>query len=270
MKTFLNVPLRFAIIICLLTAIGCDSMDPIAETEIAPKVLPEAAFALDVDFFDRADEAGKNTHAFTNFFNAAVRVGVATHVTHHILYYPVTLTQAVQKIEPVQENGSFIWAADTVIAGQKHGVSLTARVDSDVINWQMYVSGVDSSNGLVFEDHLLYEADTDINSQTGSFDVYAPTETGSLHVMNGSYDVSDDQNHTLTFTIPSGVEEIGGASATFQHTAPWYTLDITDPSGGSHFIEWNRETHVGSLTATDYNNGEKSCWNAALMNTECQ
>lgn len=267
MKTTIHYRFALPVLLFATMMIGCDTVDP--NTETPPQALPEAAFSLDLDFFEQNQAAGKNNEAFSHFVAAAFRVVVATHVTHTILYYPVTLTAAIQQVEPVMEGDSFVWKADTLVNGQKHGVELRATPRNNAIHWEMYVSGVIEETGLVFEDFLLYEADTGIEVNQGTFQVYLPVEEGSLHVMNGDYDVVGETEHTLSFRIPSEVEDLGGAQAAFHRNGAWHTLDLTAPDGSTHYIEWNEETHEGSLTASDYNNGEKSCWNSALMNTDC-
>ena len=259
-----------SMLLLLLAFTGCDTVDPKAEDQQAPAVIPERAFALNLGVFEQEAPANKNNGAFTNWLSAALRAGVAIHITHAILHVPFELTKAIQQVPPVYNDNGFIWAADTLIDGQHHGIALKAQKADNFVDWQMKVSGIIDETGVSFENFLLYNARTYTNANEGSFQVYFPVEAGSQQVMEGSYEVIDETRHTLSFNIPQDVDEIGGASAIFNRDGDWITLDLTGPLGGTHLIEWNETTGDGSLTASDYNNGEKACWDVTLQNVECE
>jgi hypothetical protein len=42
-----------------------------------------------------------------------------------------------------------------------------------------------------------------------------------------------------------------------------------EPEDFDHLVEWNAATHVGSITASNYNGGVRACWDENLQNTEC-
>ena len=256
-----------ALLIFLFT--GCDTVDPASETDEAPAVIPQEAFALNLGVMEQEAPASKNGAAYANWLNATIRAGVAIHITHAILEVPFELTKAVQHVPPVYNENAYIWSTETFIDEQRHSIALKAQNSDEFINWQMKVSGVDEESGLAFEDFLLYSARTYKDVNEGSFQVYFPVESGSQQVMDGTYNVVDEEEHTLTFSIPDGVEDIGGSSAVFDHLEDQITLDLTGPLGGRHLIEWNETTGAGSLTADDYNNGEKACWDEELKNTPC-
>ena len=268
MKTIVNKSLWLLLMLCMTATFGCDTVDP--EPETAPPVIPETAFALDINLFDQADQAGKNNAAITHFINAALRVGVAQHVAGTILFFPVTLTHALQVIEPEFDNGSFVWAVETTVEGRRHGVELRARQQNNTVNWQMRVSGTIGHSGLVFEDFLLYEANTDLEANEGNFQVFAPVENGSLHVLDGDYNVVDESEYTLSFQVPQGVDNIGGSEATFSKNEDLHILDLTGGDGLSHYMEWNQSTRAGSITADNYNNGQTACWDNTLANVACE
>ncbi len=263
-----------AFLFLIITFTGCDTVDPHTEAPQAPAVIPEQAFALNLGVLEqdssaRAINAGKNGDAFTNWLSATIRAGVAVHITHAILEVPFELTKAIQQVPPVYNEHAFIWAADTLIDGQRHSIALKAQQANNYVDWQMKVSGVIDETGLSFDDFLLYNARTYTDAHEGTFQIYFPVTSGTQQVMDGSYEVIDESRHTLTFSIPQGVEDIGGSSAVFDKDGAWITLDLTGPLGGTHLIEWNTETGEGSLTAQDYNNGEKACWDTALQNSPC-
>ena len=259
-----------ALIFLLLTFTGCETIDPKVDDLEAPAVIPAQAFALNLGVLEQEAPANKNNAAFTNWLSATIRAGIAIHITHAILHVPFELTSAIQHVPPVYNDNAFIWAADTLIDGQHHGIALKAQKADNYVDWQMKVSGVIDETGASFENFLLYNARTYTDANEGSFQVYFPVAAGSQQVMDGSYEVIDETRHTLMFSIPQDVDDIGGSSATFNRDGEWITLDLTGPRGGTHLIVWNETTGDGSLTAPDYNNGEKACWDATLQNVPCE
>ena len=260
---------------CVLLLTGCDAAS-VSEDTTAPAVLPAEAFALDLNIFQSAEaskmagyEAGEHTQHSSHYIAAVWRVSIATLITGSILFYPAILTEAVQHVEPVIQDDAYVWAADTLINGQRHGVELRARLIGDDVDWNLFVSGVDEESGMYFENFLLYNARTGITSEMGTFDVFFPVNGGSQQVMDGSYAVTSEQTHTLSFSIPEGVEDLGGASATYEVDGIYVTMELTGAEGDRHVVEWNEETNEGSLTADDYNEGQKSCWNTNYANVDC-
>ena len=269
MKDTANIKIGMLILLCFFTFVGCDAADPMAETEPAPDVFPTEAFGLDVNMFGQQEGASKSSHNPSHYIAAVARVGVATTITGTLLYYPSALTAAVQQVEPVLTEEGYVWAADSLINGRIHGVELVARLDGGSVNWTMRVSGINDDTGAYLERFVLYEARTGISSHEGTFDVYYPVNGQSVHTVDGSYLVERSTSYNLTISIPEEVEVLGGAVAVYERADVWDTLNLTGPEGGEHLMEWNNETGEGSLTAHDYNNGAKSCWNAAKQNADC-
>ena len=268
MKTTYRNKVGLFLFVIVFALVGCDTVDSSSVEETAPEVIPAEAFNLDVEMF--GPQASKGTQESSHYVAAVWRVSVATVITGTILYYPATLTKALQQVEPVIEENTYIWAVDTTIAGRVHGVELRAQRDGSAIDWIMSVSGIDDETGQYLDNFVLYEASTGIASHMGTFEVFYPKDGGSLKVMDGAYAVDETGTHTLDFSIPQNVEDIGGAEATFSHEEAFNTLNLTGPEGNNHFVEWNRQTHEGALTADDYNNGDRSCWDSERRNVECQ
>ncbi len=259
-----------ALLLFVMAFAGCETVDPKSDELEVPAVIPEEAFSINLDVFEREVPAGKHGKAYTNWLSAVLRTGTAVYIGHAILHVPFSLTAAVQQVPPVYQGGAFVWAADTLIDGQEHAVQLKAQLAETYIDWQMQVTGVIDETGVTFENFLLYRARTQTDVNEGTFQVYFPVETGSQQVMDGSYEVIDEMDHTLTFSIPQDVDDIGGSSAVFDRDGLFVTLDLIGPLGGTHLIKWNTETGEGSLIAPDYNNGEEACWDETLRNVPCE
>ncbi len=257
------------IILTIFAFTGCDTVDPASETTEAPAVIPEDAFSLDLNVFADGPVAGKS-EAYTNWINAAVRAGIATEVTHVILDVPHKLTRAIQQVPPVFADGAFVWAVDSLVNGQLNSIHLQARAVDNYVDWEMRLTGVVEETGVEMNDFVLYNARTYTDAMEGTFQIYFPLESGSQMVMDGRYEKENTTGKTLEFTIPAEVEDIGGAAAHFNQNQDQITLDLTAPNGTTHLMEWNRRTHAGSITATDYNNGDRACWDETLQNVACE
>ena len=268
MNTTFLTKTSLLLFLCVWVLVGCDTVDSGSNEEAAPTVLPAEAFALDLDMF--GTQASKSNQENSHYVAAVWRVGVATVITGTILYYPAVLTEAIQEVEPIVNEDTYIWSSITQVNGRDHGVELRARLDGEFIDWIMRVSGLDDETGQYLEKFVLYEASTGILSNSGTFEVFYPKDGGSLKVMDGSYIVEDENNHTLEFSIPVQVEDIGGSVGIYNHAETINSVDLTGPLGGNHFIEWNNQTNAGSLTADDYNEGERACWDSELQNVECE
>jgi hypothetical protein len=268
MKTYMT-SFRFAVLAALLLFIAaCDSVESQQEP-VAPAAVPEAAFDMDLSLFNAG--ASKEGSQGTNFLSAAIRVLIVNTGIYSILYIPAQVTAAAQEVEPIWNGEVFIWAADTLVNGQKEGFQLTARPDGNAILWEMEVTGYDDRNDVRFEDFLLYEARTGLSSNEGTFSIIFPTENGPVRLLDGTYAIVDEaSDSTIRFSVPANVPEIGGMKATYRQEGVWFTLDFTEPDPAKrHIMRWNTETNEGSVTAYDYNNGEEACWDAALQNIDC-
>ncbi len=268
MKTYIT-SFRFALLAALLLFVAaCDTVESQPEP-VAPEALPEAAFSMDLSLFDAG--AAKEGAQGTNFLSAAIRVLVVNTGIYSVLYVPAQVTAAAQTVEPTWDGEAFVWAADTLVNGQKDGFKLTATPDGNAVAWAMEVSGYDERNDLRFTDFLLYEARTGLDTNEGTFGISYPTEQGSLRVLNGTYEIVDEAtDSTIRFAIPADVPEVGGLKATYRQEGIWFTLDVTEPDPAKrHIMRWNTETNEGSVTAYDYNNGEEACWDASLQNVDC-
>ena len=267
MKTTYRNKIGLFLFVIVFALAGCDSIESNSTEEDAPAVIPAEAFSVDLDMF--GPQANKGTYESSHYIAAVWRVSVATVITGTILYYPSALTKALQEVDPVVNGDTYIWAVETTVAGRPHSAELRARLDGPAIDWEMRMTGIDDETGNYLENFVLYEATTGIVSNNGTFEIFYPKNGESLKVMDGAYDVAEDGTHTLEFSIPSNVEELGGAKAIFSNGGITNTLDLTGAEGLNHFIEWNTQTDEGALTADDYNNGTRSCWNAERQNADC-
>ena len=267
-----KITTRLTITFCFITLIlsGCDSISINDTQEEAPPVLSEQMFSMDLNVFEEQDDSGAANKEGIHFFNAAIRVVVVNHVVHSLLRVPFAVTAALQQTEPVLEEGVFVWETVVEDSSSSFVLRLEAQTEGDEVEWSMYITGVDEVEGTEFQNFLLYRVYSIPNSDAGRFELNYPDNGASVNVLNGRYENKEGDDYLLAFSSPQGIEDIGGISVTYQEEGNWFSLDVQNANDGtSTLILWDTITHAGSIEASDYNNGEKSCWDMFLRNADC-
>ena len=71
--------------------------------------------------------------------------------------------------------------------------------------------------------------------------------------------------------VPEGVGDAGGDSVLYGTDDDARRFDWDQASeGNTHLVEWDAETGAGSIMATNYNDGERACWNAEFDDVPCE
>ena len=305
MKTrFLNTYSSLLLLLVFLFA-GCDSMEPesnIGQEELpppviseeppppAPPIFPDEILSLDMSLFE-ARPAGKHASdgSYANFLAAAIRAGAVTVVNGTILTPPAIFTGALADAEPTfvepvneSEDAMFVWEKENVELGTSlNGLRLVATINqentpSDTnnagINWELFVTGFEDDRGQRTQDFLMLDARTNVTTLDGRLELFYPIEGASKMAMEGNYSIDvENEVYSLAFTIPEEVKLVGGLSTTITSANNTLaTLDIMTKSGVKQLIEWDSESGQGTITADDYNNGQRACWDAELRNADCQ
>lgn len=133
-------------------------------------------------------------------------------------------------------------------AGQEQGLPLSA---------------VDSS-------FVLYTAQTSVDGTEGHWRLYDIVSDERANVLNGQFKIEKANKMELTLTIPATAPEHGGDSIVYardevQRRLRWVRAD----AGHTHRVRWNAQSHEGSITASNYNEGRAACWGTQLDNIDC-
>ena len=256
------------IIAALILAIvpGCDNAD--TEDDV-PEVIPPEVFSLPVDLFDQSATA-KTGAPKINFTAAALRVWPVSLLMTANLIIPSVATSAALQADPVFQGDVWEWSSSATANGQTIGFVLSADRNGGSTDWSMKINMTDpvTSNELV--DFELFSAQTSNNGQSGSWSLFYYLNEQSQNVLDAEYVITSDTEKYITFSIPESAAQNAGDSVRYEEngderTFLWQQVD----QGISHTVTWNHVTKEGSIIATNYNNGEVSCWDADFEDVAC-
>ncbi len=241
---------------------GCDQADP-AEEETPPDPPQALIFQVQPDFFRN----NSKTLTGPNFVAAGLRVaGVSTILGVHLIL-PTALVGAAAQATPVRDGNAWLWSVDTQANGQSYQYDLTGEVLAGSINWTMQVTGRDPVSGQQLNGFTLFTLTSTNQGRSGTWSLFYPANG---NVLDGSYDIESESVWTLVFRIPDTAERAAGDNVTYERdgNAEFFFWD-EGSMNRTHDIEWDRVTRAGSITATNYQNGETGCWNSDLDDTPC-
>ncbi len=259
---------RYSLFIALfgLLLAGCDSASTNEPDATPPRVLPAEAFSLQTNLFNQND-AGK-TSAGANFTAAALRVWPVSVIISANLIVPVAVTAAALQADPIQSGNTWIWNSTVVSDGHEVAFTLEGTVNGSSINWSMRVSYTDGQQ--TFDDFELYTAVTDFESQTGTWQLFYEIDGQRRNVLNADFVVTGEDEAAITYSVPNTADRDAGDSVMYQASGDERVFDWRQIAEGfDHLVVWDVATHAGSITATNFNNGDKACWDENLDNAAC-
>jgi hypothetical protein len=256
--------LPFAIAASLLVVGACDNSDPGDE---APALFLDDTFELGTDFFDPS--AQPKTAAGIHFGAAALRVWPVSLILTANLILPAAVTHAATQVDPVFEDDAWHWSTTTTAYGQQTiSLDLSATPSSPGHDWSMIVSF--AHGAIPITDFELFSAHTENNGTEGSWQLFYPDGDESVNVLDAEFNKDSETDKQLTFAIPDDAAQNAGDSVTYTEdgdlrTFRWIQVDAELQT----YVEWDHVTQEGSITATNYNSGEKACWDADLEDVVC-
>lgn len=246
---------------------GCDSADP--GTNDGPPALI-AADAFDFSEADFPQVQSRGMQAGDNFTNAAFRVGAVNLAVGLHLLIPHLSTQAALAAEPVIESGTWVWSNTVRINEDDVTFALAGTPDGDGVDWSMRISAADPVSGEVFDGFELYTAQTAFDGRSGAWQLYYKVEGERVQVLDADFDADGEAQRRLAFHVPTGFGENGGDAVIYERDGNDRSFDWMQVAEGfEHAIEWEAVSHTGSITATNYNGGERACWDADLEDVPC-
>jgi hypothetical protein len=244
---------------------GCDSNEP---EELSPNVLSADVFTLDTGIFNNTTPA--KSQAGPNFVAAAFRVWPVSVVLGAHLILPAAVTNAALQADPVFENGSWIWESTATFNNDGVTFTLEATPRTNGHDWSSRVSYIDVQSQQQIDNHELYTARTQNQGTEGSWSLYYRIEGASVNVLDADFVRNSETDKTLTFSVPLTAAQNPGDSVTYTvngdlRSFHWVQVD----AGIDHMIRWNAVTRAGSITATNYNNGDEACWDGDGNDMAC-
>ena len=257
---------RYSFFIALLGLFlaGCDTTE---DPEAPPPLIPAEAFSLQTNLFSQ-DDSGK-TSAGPHFTAAALRVWPVSVIVSANLIVPVAVTVgALQDNQPERNGTTWTWTSTTVADGREVTFTLEGTVRPASILWSMRVSFSDGQQTL--DDFELYIAVTDLASQTGTWQLFYQIDGQRREVLDAEFFIPGVSGKTITYSIPLSADRNAGDSVRYEVNGDERVFNWNQVEEGfDHLVTWNAATRTGSITATNYNNGDKVCWGEDLENAAC-
>lgn len=250
-------PLAPALLFALALA-GCDAAGP---DDRPPAVIAPAAFAVDLGAFP---DDGARVAAGANYLTSAARVGVVSAVVGANLVLPEQATRAAAGSRPDSSSGDgvFVWDATVDVFQNDVRIRLTADVDGDDVGWALTTEN--ESDGLDDGPFTYYTAETSFDGREGTWRLFNPGVESP--VLTATFDVDDSPE--VTFAVPEGRDQ-AGARVRYETDGTRRTFDFVDARWGRSLVVWDLVTGAGSVTADDYNGGERACWDGDLDDVAC-
>jgi hypothetical protein len=256
------------VLLAPLALVGCDEADP-GDPGDAPPVLAPAAFALGTDSFPE-EAAGVQGQFGDNWLNASLRVGFVSLAVGVHLIVPSVATAAATQADPYVEDGTWIWEDDVVINTSEVTFRLEGTPDGTETEWQMIISSA-NLGGVAYDAFTLYEATTALDGESGTWRLFYEIEGERTEVLDAEFDAGGDEDE-LTFTVPETNPNVEARGSTVHYGAHGDALHFEwheEAADNEHLVEWSASTGAGSITATNYNDGERACWDENLEDVPC-
>lgn len=162
-------------------------------------------------------------------------------------------------------DGEWQWSYSASGDQGSFSVRLTAQTKREEVEWNFYVST--TSTQVNWDDVLLFSGTSTYDGNEGTWNIFNPvTETQAT---SSSWELSESSaSITLSVFDSSGAEIISRIVYTSVGTSKTVLIqDLTEDTETT--IEWDADTGVGSITSTNYNNGERACWDENFQNAVC-
>ncbi len=247
---------------------GCDSQGDNGDNGTPPSLISEDAFALQVDLFQPG--ASKQIATKANFTAAVLRVWPVSVIISANLIVPVAVTVAALQDTPEFTDGAWRWETSVPVEDATVEFELSATPSGSNVDWSMKISAENPVLGQVYDAFELYTARTTVGEQLGTWKLYYKVGGVRTNVLDAGFAVTDDDTKSITYSIPVSAAENGGDSVLYETDGDarhflWQQVDL----GRDHDVEWNAVTNEGSITATNYSGGVKSCWDANFDDRAC-
>ncbi len=246
-----------------LTGCSDDETTPTTPGAEAPVLPDPEQLVFDFSFFDAADglDLAKADGEYDHFINAYLRVALLDLVAHLTLAPPVTAFSAALHTPPSpQDDGSWIWVYTHVDGPDELEIRLRGLPVDDGVEWELRVTVGDIAN------EVWFAGSTHDDGDVGAWTFYDLAGDPDLAVAIIAWGGSP-AGRFLSFDVLAG--EDNGDQLTFFDNDPEFTITHVDADEErqSH-ITWWADGH-GSLQVTEYNGGQRACWDTAFLNTDC-
>lgn len=248
------------------------------EAEAGPPLPPVSSMTMDISAFQsgKADGKADTTGPKANFNNAAVRVWWLNASIVTALTVPAATLAAALTVEPVFEDGKWIYDFNVTSGGHTYQALLEGWFDGGLkegidLNISMTVTCTACKTPL--QDFVFYTGKFDTDGTNGYWQFFNPEITAEDKTfVKVDYEILDDTHRTLTFTN-NRTDGDAKAGDIITYSIDGDTAHVSvhvEEEGLEYDAEWSISTTAGWLEIPDYNDGNRACWDASHLNVDCE
>ena len=259
-----------------ITTSACDDGPAEPGPEDAPDLPPIASMQVDMTIFNAAGQAAGMDGASSvsalgvHFVTAAATVTLARAATVLVMTLPVAVFAAAASEEPVYDSNdeAFHWRYSLTDGEATFEADLSGYAQGVQSIWAMRVSA--SSFDPPLNAFLWYDGRANLDGTGGEWHIYSPDEPQGSEILQIEWTHPDIDTWSLTFTNVNPAAEQMGDELTYEVDGDIRVVRFTDFSASTAAeIQWNAVSGVGYIEATNYNQGERACWDDNLDNVAC-
>jgi len=216
------------------------------------------------------------TGPMANFNSAALRVGWLNTTIGLALAAPAAVLATALTVEPVFEEGKWLFDYSVVSGADEYSAVLSAWFDGNLktglwLNLEMAVTC--TACKVKTEDYLWYSGRFHTEEAKGHWQFFNPEiAQDDQKLVRIDYQVTDATHATLDFTNNrTDGHEGGGDTVAYAREGDLIHISVHDESDALDYdVEWSITTKEGYLQVPGYNEGEMACWDSNRLNVDCQ
>lgn len=273
-RTFINQLFVAALIATHLLMTACDKNPTGTDKNEQPTLPPQSSITLDLSAFNQTLPKGQaeTTATGLNFITARLTVATINLAVATILSVPtLTFAAAISQQPVLKDDGKFHWIFNVNDGPKTFKADLAGWIDvpasEAVFEMRISTTGVTPQ----LNNFLWYEGRAKLDNKTGYWEIYdAQRPANAVKVLRIDWQATDQNHATLELTaVESGVPSFGD-QVTYNTNGAVRNVTYKDASDNvTVLISWDATTNAGSITAPNYKDGNKACWDSQLNDVVC-
>lgn len=273
-RSMLNQLFAAALIAVHVFMVACEKNPADPGDQQQPVLPPQSSITVDLSAFTQTLPKGQAEAGSPglNFITARLTVATINLAVATILSVPtLTFAAAISQQPVLKEDGKFHWVFTVNDGPKSFKADLAGWIDVPATEavFEMRISTTGVAPAL--NNFLWYEGRAKLDNKTGYWEIYDALRPATpTKVLRIDWQVADATHATLTLTaIEQGVPTFGD-KVVYNTAGNARSVAYNDASEStSVLIQWDAATKAGSITAPNYNNGDKACWDAQLEDAVC-
>lgn len=273
-RSFMNQLFVAALIAMHVFMVACDKNPADPGNQQQPALPPQSSMTVDLSAFNQSLPKGQG-EAHTpglNFITARLTVATINLAVATILSVPtLTFAAAISQQPVLKEDGKFHWIFTVNDGPKTFKADLAGWIDvpatEAVFEMRITTTGVTPA----LNNFLWYEGRAKLDNKTGYWEIYdAMRPATPIKVLRIDWQAPETTRATLELTaIEQGVPTFGD-KVKYNTDGNARSVTYNDASENtSVLIQWDAATKEGSITAPNYNGGNKACWDSQLNDVTC-